>query len=468
VDSAAADSRHCTHHPDSGPADSRKPFSLSLSLSFFLSRSRAPMMFRTLDSSVSPTIAAGTAAAGVMLDGRGRQPAELVPTRTTGSSEALPQTTVSPSGPMLELGTAAISDGGVVGSMSSMNSPLLPPDIDALLDGGSMGFDVGIDSLDVDMLGSPAAQGSLPSPTGRPASPGALGLSPRFEDLDMDDTALFDFGQSESAALLDSNSGALALQSVLPGSGTRMSPLKQYQMMSPTPGRSASFGLPPRFTAPLSGVGGSAEASGSEIVQYNPAAAAAAASAAEVMPRFKLEPLDPHTAGELPALEYGNWGAAEREAVKVAPPDSMDTITDMQLAYIDLKDLHRLMAEARYTPEQIKDTKLKRRRLKNRNSAKGSATKRKTQMNSQKTTNERLAQVVTDLQNQNEKLVGVNAKLLAQTEEARRVAAAAVAEREHFQRELQRMSAMLQSMSASTNATHTARLSSSERPEYIE
>ena len=44
--------------------------------------------------------------------------------------------------------------------------------------------------------------------------------------------------------------------------------------------------------------------------------------------------------------EHSAWDAEMREKVRRHPPKSIDKITDLELAYIDLKDLQTLMEKA--------------------------------------------------------------------------------------------------------------------------
>jgi len=60
-------------------------------------------------------------------------------------------------------------------------------------------------------------------------------------------------------------------------------------------------------------------------------------------------------------------------------PDNFDDLTENQLAYIDRKKLEQLMHKAKFTEQQIKEVKLRRRKLKNRRSAKLCTSKKKMQ-----------------------------------------------------------------------------------------
>lgn len=179
-----------------------------------------------------------------------------------------------------------------------------------------------------------------------------------------------------------------------------------------------------------------------------------------------MVPYDPTVAAQsvmkssdsVPAIEFSSWGQRERERVRISPPDSIDKLTDFELAYIDLQDLMRLMEKAGYSEEDIKRTKIKRRKLKNRNSARGSATKKRSQFNSIASTNKQLSDLVTDLKNRNSTLLNVNQQLQRQTEQARRMAQEAVRERIAYQQEVQRLTKMLGDMGKSVPSSSSMKL----------
>jgi hypothetical protein len=149
---------------------------------------------------------------------------------------------------------------------------------------------------------------------------------------------------------------------------------------------------------------------------------------------------------DVQALEYPGWDNAQREKIRLNPPQSMKTITDFELAYVDLKQLNALMDKDGYTEEQKKQAKLRRRKVKNRTSAKGSATKKRTQYNSIAQTNKQLLTVVSELQNRNTKLTSANSELQQRTEEAQQLAAVALHEKEVFQHEIDRLTSLLSQM----------------------
>eukprot|EP00040_Diaphanoeca_grandis_P012676 m.64265 g.64265 ORF g.64265 m.64265 type:complete len:167 (+) comp23404_c1_seq1:93-593(+) len=150
---------------------------------------------------------------------------------------------------------------------------------------------------------------------------------------------------------------------------------------------------------------------------------------------------------DLHAIEYSSWDQKEDQNQKVEPPDSIHSITDMQLAYIDLKVLMDLMQKAKYTDKQIQETKARRRKIKNRNSAKGSANKRRVQMNSISNVNKKLVQVVTGLKQQNNKLQGDNAHLQEAAERAQQEAIRATHERQRYEAEVQRLTDLVKLLS---------------------
>lgn len=159
---------------------------------------------------------------------------------------------------------------------------------------------------------------------------------------------------------------------------------------------------------------------------------------------------------EPPALEYSSWDERQRDRVRVQPPETIDKITDFELAYIDLADLMRLMKSAGYTEEQIRQTKVKRRKLKNRNSARGSATKKRSQFNTIATTNKQLSDMVQDLRSRNTALMNANTRLQRATEQARIVAVEAVRERKAYQQELERLTTLLSSLTGSSTGDATS------------
>lgn len=172
------------------------------------------------------------------------------------------------------------------------------------------------------------------------------------------------------------------------------------------------------------------------VVPYDPVSAAANSA-------LKFDEDD------LPAFEYSSWDEHQRVRVRVEPPETIAKITDFELAYIDLSDLMKLMEKAGYTPEQVRQTKIKRRKLKNRNSARGSATKKRSQFNTIATTNKQLSDMVSDLRNRNHALSSANGRLQRQTEQARIIAAEAVKERKRYQAEIERLTMMLDGMNDS-------------------
>eukprot|EP00041_Stephanoeca_diplocostata_P020227 m.450107 g.450107 ORF g.450107 m.450107 type:complete len:368 (+) comp21509_c0_seq1:99-1202(+) len=179
------------------------------------------------------------------------------------------------------------------------------------------------------------------------------------------------------------------------------------------------------------------------VVPYDPLLAAANA-------KFEDDDFEPA------AIEYSSWDEKQRERVRVQPPETIDKITDFELAYIDLADLMRLMKSAGYTEEQIRQTKVKRRKLKNRNSARGSATKKRSQFNTIANTNKQLSDMVQDLRSRNTALMNANTRLQRATEQARIVAVEAVRERKAYQQELERLTTLLSTLTGSGHGEATS------------
>lgn len=177
------------------------------------------------------------------------------------------------------------------------------------------------------------------------------------------------------------------------------------------------------------------------IVPYNPAVAA------------KQKP--PETLSDLlewvglPAneLEYSTWSDREPKQTNFVPPENVRDITDEQLGIIDLKLLVKLMEKAGYTEDEMQATKTRRRKIKNRNSAKGSANKRRVQMNSIATVNDKLIQVVSGLKSQNDKLQNTNKELIQQMAIAQHEAEKAREERERYQAEINRLADLVKALS---------------------
>jgi FtsZ-binding cell division protein ZapB len=303
----------------------------------------------------------------------------------------------------------------------------------------------------------------LPSPT---ASSGAMDVD-EVELIGGDrEAAGFDNGAGaavanggsraleDSSTLLGSNH-SLNLHKMFPTAGARFSPLQQYHMLDSKQSRRSNLSSQP-YRFPGNGEWGS----GIDVSEQG-SAAGAAAMGNEIMPytprgnthkRIKREPMaienisETDANDEVPAIEYSSWDAKERERIKQKPPKSIENITDLQLAYIDLKDLQALMDKAGYTEEQIRATKIRRRKVKNRHSAKGSATKKRSQFNKIASTNQKLTDVVRELQNRNQALVSENDELQQQTENARKIAEQALQEKEAYQREIHRLTSLLSSM----------------------
>lgn len=319
---------------------------------------------------------------------------------------------------MSDLDFGLFSDGDFAEDIGT----LLPPPVSGEMivdDVGATGMDVDGSGLDdVELIYSqanPAAATAAPPPGG---APGPMALTDK--------------------AYLFGGDNSLSLKSVFPNAGAKFSPLRQFEMLDSKQSRHAN---PPRAASPTNlrlpntwggGSGAGAASAEGAIVPYQPG----------VMVKREADPDD----FDLPALEYSQWDAAQREQIRKNPPRSMKTITDFELAYVDLKDLNELMDREGYTEEQKRQAKLRRRKVKNRNSAKGSATKKRTQFNSIAQTNKQLLDVVSELQNRNTKLATANNELQQQTEEARQVAAAALQEKEAFQREIERLTARLSEM----------------------
>jgi len=358
-------------------------------------------------------------------------------------------------------------------------SPPLPPfsDLDLGLDldvlpEGDFGGDLGsllppspafAQSMELE-LGGGAGAGAGPAESTAPGHSGAIEVLGATEPEGL--------GNASSMALTEKNAlfggdNALSLGAVFPDGGSRFSPLKHYEMLhnqknqsrrgrgrstlsTPGPIRIAK-GATRWGRGRATATPAAAEAS-SAIMPYNPATA----------PRVKREAAEDDFG--VPALEYAGdadgesgavgsgasdgWDLQQREKINLNPPKSMSTITDLELAYVDLKHLNTLMDKAGYSEEQKKQAKVRRRKVKNRHSAKGSATKKRTQYNSIAQTNKRLVDFVTELQSRNTRLASHNQELLEQTEEARRVAEEAVQEKEAFQREIDRLTALLGQMQA--------------------
>lgn len=99
----------------------------------------------------------------------------------------------------------------------------------------------------------------------------------------------------------------------------------------------------------------------------------------------------------LATLQTGPRRSDMRPDLKEAhtnPPTDMASITDEQLGYIDIRLLIDLMHKAGYTEVQIQDTKTRRRKIKKRISAEGSASKRRAELDLVTNANKRLAQLV--------------------------------------------------------------------------
>lgn len=269
--------------------------------------------------------------------------------------------------------------------------------------------------------------------------------------------ALEDTSEANTSAV--PTSSALSLQSMFPDGGSRISPLTQYRMLDSRQSRKSSihggagsqFKIPPGMPAgphegwPAGLAPPNRDPGAGAILPYDDTQQGNFAKPS----RIKREPGLATDLNELPAIEFSSWDAAERDRVKRSPPSTIEGISDLELAYIELKDLNRLMEKAGYTEEMKKATKVRRRKVKNRNSAKGSATKKRSQFHSITATNKQLLDVVSELQNRNDALTSANTELQQQTEHAKQVAEQALREKEAFQREIARLTEALGKLESS-------------------
>eukprot|EP00037_Helgoeca_nana_P021240 m.213773 g.213773 ORF g.213773 m.213773 type:complete len:542 (-) comp25567_c0_seq1:516-2141(-) len=320
---------------------------------------------------------------------------------------------------------SARSDGGAVDGMDLESGPIMD-DIEFL---GDHSDDSPDDSPFRPFSSSTAQSGSGSGSGYAAAGGGSASGGPPGPMAIADKAALF------------SGKNPLSLNSVFPNAGARFSPLRQFQMLDAKQQQQQGPPGAMRVSGNWDNTGSALarSGSGSELVPY-PYDAGGNASAFTVKHEMTDDDFD------VQALEYPGWDNAQREKIRLNPPQSMKTITDFELAYVDLKQLNALMDKDGYTEEQKKQAKLRRRKVKNRTSAKGSATKKRTQYNSIAQTNKQLLTVVSELQNRNTKLTSANSELQQRTEEAQQLAAVALHEKEVFQHEIDRLTSLLSQM----------------------
>eukprot|EP00038_Savillea_parva_P030335 m.77148 g.77148 ORF g.77148 m.77148 type:complete len:225 (+) comp9115_c0_seq2:444-1118(+) len=115
--------------------------------------------------------------------------------------------------------------------------------------------------------------------------------------------------------------------------------------------------------------------------------------------------------------------------------ERLEGMADRDLMNIDLTQLQVLMDAAGYTQKQQEETKSRRRRLQNRNSAKISASRRQSKFDSVSKTNERLRQELERVRNE-------TAVLERQRDEARLTASRLAEDNVSLRREIQSLTSM--------------------------
>lgn len=108
--------------------------------------------------------------------------------------------------------------------------------------------------------------------------------------------------------------------------------------------------------------------------------------------------------------DYMSRSGRDRFSVPINVNSFYD-LTDEQLATIDFKELTRLMTEAGLTNEDILETKARRRRLKNRLSARVCSNKKREKCSELTETNRSLINRITDLEKENNRLRQENSSL---------------------------------------------------------
>eukprot|EP00038_Savillea_parva_P007355 m.169526 g.169526 ORF g.169526 m.169526 type:complete len:518 (-) comp13113_c0_seq1:294-1847(-) len=416
-------------------------------------------------TSTEPLDTTGDRFKDAWIGGRPRNESTFTDMNTTDNTNgddgaASPSLLMTPSLPLPELDFSMLPDGDFGGGIDA----LLPPSPN---DGESgMDLDGGASESVVippPITSSASSSGAAAVTDTNPMDMGGVGLDD-LDDIELlgEDSPPVYFDNSmggstaggppgpkaltDKAVLSGEGSNRFSIESVFPSAGSRFSPLRQYQMLDSkqprrAPSTLSSSGLGGQFGwgngSSGAGVGEADDASDGAIMPYSRRPNLGGV-------KLEVDELDM----DLPALEFSGWDAQQREKVRKNPPKSMKTITDLELAYVDLKDLNTLMDKAGYTEEQKRQTKIRRRKVKNRNSAKGSATKKRTQYHSIAQTNKQLLDVVTELQNRNTQLASANNELLQQTEQARQIAEQALKEKERFQREIDRLTRLLGNMQA--------------------
>jgi len=95
---------------------------------------------------------------------------------------------------------------------------------------------------------------------------------------------------------------------------------------------------------------------------------------------------------------------ARRLAAREPQPQRLEDVSDNQLATMDFKILMKLMDKAGLTAEEVNEVKSKRRRLKNRLSARVCSNKKREKCSELEDTNRVLVQELNQLRHENERL----------------------------------------------------------------
>eukprot|EP00039_Didymoeca_costata_P030417 m.29440 g.29440 ORF g.29440 m.29440 type:complete len:423 (-) comp8102_c0_seq1:1023-2291(-) len=153
------------------------------------------------------------------------------------------------------------------------------------------------------------------------------------------------------------------------------------------------------------------------------------------------------------ALEFSTWDDKQAQNSLQHLPDRFEDLTDYQLAFIDRVKLRQLMEKAGLTPKEMQEVKVRRRKLKNRQSAKNAVGKKKRQFQGLAAANSQLSNTVDKLKRQNAVLQGRNKQLEQSFAKAAQLARQAARERELYEAEIRRLTAMVQGMNTEPRIT---------------
>ena len=161
----------------------------------------------------------------------------------------------------------------------------------------------------------------------------------------------------------------------------------------------------------------------SAIVAYNPAAAAAAADNITIKQEMAGDGGSRGSAGGGGSRSRASAAAAAATAASNWDgklPGHFNQLTDKQLTYISQPDLRRLIENAGLSKEEIQKVKDKRRKLKNRQSAKVAVGKKKIQFQGLAKSNTLLSATVVDLEKKNTQLKDQNERQKQELQQSQR------------------------------------------------